>query len=227
MEPRKTDEMRYYPVCLDIKGRPCLVVGGGGVGTRKVKGLLSAGAQVTVVSPELSAELQDLTPVPVRCHRRRYRPEDLDGMFLVFGATDDEALNRRISADAGQRNMLCNIADRPQMCSFILPSVVHRGDLLLAISTSGRSPAFAKRLRKDLEAQFGSEYARFLRLMGAIREQLLSAGHSPEAHKSQFETLLGEGLAELVCGGDEAGADRLLARVLGPDFQLERLLKEG
>jgi precorrin-2 dehydrogenase/sirohydrochlorin ferrochelatase len=219
--------MRYYPVCLDIKGRPCLVVGGGGVGTRKVKGLLAAGARVTVVSREISPELEALTPELVGCRRRSYRPGDLDGMFLVFGATDDETLNRRISADAGERNMLCNIADRPQMCSFILPSVVHRGDLLLAISTSGKSPAFAKKLRKDLEGQFGETYARFLRLMGAVRERLLSEGHSPEAHKSQFETLLQEGLAELVCRGDDAGADRLLARVLGPDFQLEHLLEEG
>jgi len=223
--PTALNDMPYYPVCLDIRGRVCLVVGGGGVGTRKAKGLLAAGARVTVVCPELSPELQALTPEPVQWHRRRYRTEDLDGMFLVFGATNDEALNRRISADAGQRSMLCNIADRPDICSFILPSVVHRGDLLIAISTSGKSPAFAKKLRRDLERQYGEEYARFLRLMGAIRQRLLAAGHSPEAHKSRFETLLEAGLAELVCGGDDAGADRLLARVLGPDFQLERLLE--
>jgi precorrin-2 dehydrogenase/sirohydrochlorin ferrochelatase len=225
MEPKTTDEMRYYPVCLDVRGRACLVVGGGGVGTRKVKGLLSAGARVTVVSPELSPALEALTPEPVRWRRRSYRGEDLDGMFLVFGATDDEALNRRIYTDAGSRNVLCNIADRPESCSFILPSVVHRGDLLIAISTSGRSPAFAKKLRKDLESRFGKEYAEFLGLMGAIRERLLSAEHSPEAHKALFEALIEEGLAELVCRGDHAGADRLLERVLGPDFQLECLGK--
>lgn len=223
--PTPLDDMRYYPVCLDIKDRSCLVVGGGNVGTRKAKGLLAAGALVTVVSPELNPGLKALTPDPVRWRERGYRPEDLDGMFLVFGATDDEALNRRIYADAGKRNMLCNIADRPDICSFILPSVVHRGDLLLAISTSGKSPAFAKKLRQDLERQYGKEYAIFLRLMGAIRKRLLSAGHSPEAHKTQFEALLDAGLAELVCRGDSTGADRLLARILGPDFQLERLLK--
>ncbi len=217
--------MKYYPVCLDVRGRACLVVGGGGVGTRKVKGLLAAGALVTVVSPEVSPGLEALTPEPVQWHRRSYRGEDLDGMFLVFGATDDEVLNGRIYADAGRRNMLCNIADRPENCSFILPSVVHRGDLLIAISTSGRSPAFAKKLRKDLERQFGKEYAEFLRLMGAVRERLLSAGHSPEAHKALFESLIEEGLAEFVCRGDHAGADRLLERILGPDFQLERLGK--
>lgn len=225
MEPRAADEMRYYPVCLDIKGRACLVVGGGGVGTRKAKGLLAAGARVTVVSPELSSGLRVLTPEPVRWYTRSYRPEDLDGMFLVFGATDDEALNRRIYADAGKRNVLCNIADRPDICSFILPSVVHRGDLLIAVSTSGKSPAFAKKLRKDLERRYGEEYARFLRLMGVIRDRLLSAGHSPETHKSLFEALIEAGLAEHVCNGDDAGADGLMARVLGPDFQLERLLK--
>jgi len=217
--------MQYYPVCLDIRGRDCLVVGGGGVGARKAKGLLAAGARVTVVSPELTPELQALTPDPVRWRQRGYRPEDLDGMFLVFGATDDEALNRRIYADAGERNVLCNIADRPEVCSFILPSVVRRGDLLIAISTSGKSPAFAKKLRKDLERQYGEGYARFLRLMGAIRERLLSSGRSPEAHKSLFETLIEAGLAEDVCRGDDAGADRLLTSVLGPDFQLERLRK--
>jgi len=223
--PTEFDDMRYYPVCLDIKGRACLVVGGGGVGTRKAKGLLAAGARVSVVSPEISPGLRGLTPEPVRWHRRSYRPEDLDGMFLVFGATDDEALNRRIYDDAGKRNVLCNIADRPDICNFILPSVVHRGDLLIAISTSGKSPAFAKKLRKDLERQYGEEYARFLRLMGAVRERLLSKGHSPEAHKGQLEALLEAGLAELVCGGDHDGTDKLLVNVLGPDFQLERLLK--
>jgi precorrin-2 dehydrogenase/sirohydrochlorin ferrochelatase len=146
-------------------------------------------------------------------------------VFLVFGATDDEALNRRIYTDAGSRNVLCNIADRPGSCSFILPSVVHRGDLLIAISTSGKSPAFAKKLRKDLESQFGKEYATFLQVMGTIREQLLSAGQSPEAHKALFEALIEEGLAEFFCRGDHAGASRLLEQVLGPDFQLERLVK--
>jgi precorrin-2 dehydrogenase/sirohydrochlorin ferrochelatase len=217
--------MRYYPVCLDIKDRSCLVVGGGGVGTRKTKGLLAAGARVTVVSPEISPELNALVPGQIQWRQSGYCPEDLDGMFLVFGATDDEALNRRIYDDAGRRNMLCNIADRPESCSFILPSVVHRGDLLIAISTSGKSPAFAKKLRQDLEKRYGEEIALFLDLMGAVRERLLGTKHAPEAHKPLFEQLIREGLPDAICSGDLPAADRLLKRVLGPEFQLDQLLE--
>ena len=216
--------MNYYPVCLDLRRRYCLVVGGGGVGTRKVMGLLSAGARVTVVSPELTPELQALVPDRIEWRRRHYHSRDLERMFLVFGATNDEEVNRRIHADASGENILCNISDRPEVCNFILPSVVRRGDLILAISTSGKSPAFAKKLRKDLEQQFGEGYATFLQLMGAIRERLLSQRHEPEAHKHLFEALIEEGLPEFLHRGDNTGADGLLMRVLGPEFQLESLL---
>lgn len=216
--------MRYYPVFLDIKDRPCLVVGGGSVGTRKVTGLLAGGGRVTVVSPTLSRELRALTPDRIEWRQRTYRSEDLDGMFLVFGTTDDETLNRKIHEDAVKRNLLCNIADQPAVCNFILPSTIHRGDLVIAISTSGKSPAFAKKLRKVLENQFGEGYSTFLQVMGVIRERLLREQHEPEAHKHLFEELIEKGLPELLSEGDRAGADALLVRVLGPEFKLETLL---
>ena len=134
--------MRHYPVSLDIKNRKCLVVGGGSVGTRKVKTLLECGAKVTVVSPGVSGQLLELANnASIVLEKRAYREADLDGMFLVIGTTDDEELNRQISIDAGRLNMLCNIADRPKVCNFILPSIVNRGDLTISISTSGKSPA--------------------------------------------------------------------------------------
>jgi len=220
-----TPNLHYYPVCLDLRRRPCLVVGGGGVGTRKALGLLAGGARVTVVSPELSPELQALAPERIEWRRRLYHSRDLEGMFLVFGATNDEVINRRIHTDALNENILCNISDRPEVCNFILPSVVRRGDLILAVSTSGKSPAFAKKLRIDLEKQFGEEYATFLQLMGVIRERLLSRRHEPEAHKHLFEKLIEDGLPEFLHRGDNTGADGLLRRVLGPEFQLESLLE--
>lgn len=220
-----TSNVHYYPVCLDLRHRSCLVVGGGGVGTRKAMGLLAGGARVTVVSPELDPDLQSLTPDRIEWRRRRYRFGDLEGMFLVFGATNDEEVNRRVHADAMKKNILCNISDRPEVCTFILPSIVRRGDLVLAVSTSGKSPAFAKKLRKDLEQQFGEEYAAFLRLMGAIRERLLCKRHEPEVHKNLFEKLIEEGLPEFIKRRDNTGADELLSRVLGPEFQLESLLR--
>ncbi len=200
------------------------MVGGGSVGARKVKGLLAAGARVTVVSPELAPELRILTSERIEWRSRYYHSRDLEGMFLVFGATNNEKINRQIHADAINKNILCNISDRPEICNFILPSVVRRGDLVLAVSTSGKSPAFAKKMRKDLEQQFGEEYATFLKLMGAIRKRLLSQRHEPEAHKHLFETLIEGGLPEFIHRGDNAGADKLLMRVLGPEFQIESLL---
>ena len=157
--------MRYYPINLDIKGRRCLVVGGGAVGTRKVHTLLQCGADVTVISPQATNELSVLAEAgDIAMQKREYSSTDLEGIFLVIGATDDETLNRQVSADAQSRNLLCNIADRPAVCNFILPSIVHRGDLVITVSTSGKSPALAKKLRKALERQFGIEYADLLNL---------------------------------------------------------------
>jgi precorrin-2 dehydrogenase/sirohydrochlorin ferrochelatase len=219
--------MRYYPIHLDINNRDCLVVGGGGVGTRKVDNLLKCGARVTVVSPEISPELQDWSNTePLVLKYRPYRSTDLEGMFLVIGATDDETLNRQISRDAEARNTLCNIADRPEVCNFILPSIVQRDDLVITISTSGRSPAMAKKLRKKLERQFGPEYADLLRLMGAIRSKLLSEAHEPEAHKPLFEQLINSNLIDLIREAKTEAINALLLRVLGDGYRIEELLPD-
>lgn len=217
--------MRYYPVNLDILGRRCLVVGGGGVGRRKVKTLLACGANVTVVSPAAVSELHALADTgDIIWHARGYLTSDLAGMFLVIGATDDEQLNAQISADAMDRNMLCNIADRPAACNFILPSIVHRGDLVLTVSTSGKSPAFAKQLRKELEKQFGEEYKALLQLMGAVRDKLLSQTHEPEIHKPLFEKLIHAGLLTLIKNKDAAAINRLLRETLGPGYDIDQLV---
>lgn len=218
----------YYPVCLDVQNRQCLVVGGGEVALRKVRGLLDAGALVTVVSPKFSPGFDRLDESwPVRRIRRHYRSTDLEDKFLVIGATDDAALGRRISREARRKNILCNIADVPEACSFILPSVIRRGDLLIAVSTSGKSPAFAKHLRETLEKQFGEEYAQFLRLMGAVREKLLAARHAPEAHKPLFEALIDGGLLEMIKSGRRRDADELLEKVLGPGYDYRSLMEVG
>ena len=218
--------MTYYPVNLDIRNRKCLVVGGGSVGTRKAKGLLACGAVVTVVGPKISRHLRTLAgPKDLCLLSRPYRTSDLDDMFLVIGATDDEAVNRRIGQEAGQRGILCNIADQPERCNFILPAVVRRGELVIGISTSGLSPATSKHLRKKLEMQFGEEYADFLKLMGAIRHQLLSQSRAPESHKAQFEELIRSDLIDLVRDNRTEEIDRLLRRLLGNAFRYADLMK--
>jgi len=218
--------MRYYPVHLDINNRKVLVVGGGGVGTRKVRTLLACGARVTVVSLEASRQLNDLaTSGEIELAERSYQSNDLSGMFLVIGATNDEELNRQISSDADRLNTLCNIADRPEVCNFILPSIVHRDDLVITISTSGKSPALAKKLRKALENQFGEEYGTLLRLMGAIRKKLLRQAHEPEAHKPLFEQLLNSDLIGMIQKNKIDDINALLFDILGEGFKFEELMQ--
>jgi precorrin-2 dehydrogenase / sirohydrochlorin ferrochelatase len=216
--------MRYYPVNLDINKKNCLVVGGGSVGTRKVKTLLGCGAKVTVVSPFGTEKLEKMAENhEITWHKRSYEASDLDNAFLVIGATDNEALNTQISQDAEKQNKLCNIADRPEVCNFILPAIVQKDDLIIAISTSGQSPAFAKKLKKELEKQFGDEYTVFLKMMGEIRKKLLSEKHEPEAHKPIFEKLIYSNLLEYIRSKDLEAINTELYNCLGNGYRFEDL----
>jgi precorrin-2 dehydrogenase/sirohydrochlorin ferrochelatase len=218
--------MQYYPIFLDIKGRSCLVVGGGDVGTRKVEMLLECGAAVTVVSIATTETLKRLCEEKrITLEIRGYSPSDLDGRFLVIGATNDEQLNQQLSLDAKNQNLLCNIADRPAACNFILPAIVQQGDLVMAISTSGKSPAFAKKLRKDLERQFDEAYAVFLNLMGAIRSRLLMEKHAPEQHKPLFQKIIQSDIISWIQNSQFEDIDGLLLEVLGPGYSVDELLK--
>ena len=221
--------MRYYPVNLDILNKPCLVIGGGSVGTRKALALIECGAVVTVVSPVVTKKLLEASAGNghITLKNRTFKPSDLNKMFLVIGATNNEVLNRQIYNESKRLGMLCNIADRPEACNFILPAVVKRDDLSIAISTSGQSPAFAKKLRKDLEKQFGEEYGRFLRLMGGIRKKLLSKEHKPEAHKRLFEQIINKDLLKLFKEERYEEIDSILFEILGAGYETSLLLKAG
>ena len=217
--------MRYYPVNLDIQNRKCLVVGGGAVGTRKVMMLLDCGAKVTVVSNEVTQQLFELADNgSIVLKKRPFQISDLDKMFLAIGATDNPELNRQIHTAAERLGMLCNIADRPEVCNFILPAIVNRGDLIIAISTSGKSPAFAKKMRKHLEKQFGTEYAEFLKLMGGSRNNLVSPDHEPEAHKPLFEKLIQRDLVKMIKDRDIVTVNSLLFEILGEGYVFDELM---
>ena len=219
--------MKYYPVYLDIRGRSCLVVGGGQVGTRKVQTLLKCGAMVRVISPEVTPRLAALAEQGhIELTQRNYQSNDLDRAFLVIGATDNQALNRQIHKDAEAAQRLCNIADQPELCNFVLPSIVNQGDLSIAISTAGKSPAFAKHLRRQLEGLFGPEHGRMLDLMGEIRKRLLAEEHAPEAHKPLFKQLIQSGLLEMIKAEDHHRIDALLKEVLGPGYQYDQLMEK-
>jgi precorrin-2 dehydrogenase/sirohydrochlorin ferrochelatase len=196
-----------YPVNLVLDGRPCLVVGGGKIALRKVEGLLACGGRVRVVAPAVVPELLALEGVTV--DQRPWRADDVEGMWLVIAATDDPAVNRAVY-DVGQRaGVWVNGADDPANCSFTLPSVVRRGDLQIAVSTGGRSPALATWLRRRIEGEIGPEYSTLLDLLAGERDTLKAAGRSTEG--LDWNSALDSDMLDLIRNGDLAHArERLL-----------------
>ena len=184
-------DARYYIACIDLEGRSVLVVGGGRVGLEKTRGLLECGARVTVVAPQILPELASL---PVTVALRAYRADDLDDRFLVVAATSVNAVNRRVYRDAESRSLLCNVADVPELCSFILPAVHRSGPIAIAVSTGGASPALAQRLRDDIAHVVGPEHAELARELRDLRPWAKSNLPSYEARRSYFAGLVSEAL---------------------------------
>jgi precorrin-2 dehydrogenase/sirohydrochlorin ferrochelatase len=183
--------MRYYPLFLDISRRRCVVVGGGKVAERKIKRLLACGARVEVVGKILTPALAALKENgQIVHHETDYEEALIRGAFLVIGATDNNEVNGRISGDARALEILVNIVDEPARCDFILPSVVERGALSIAVSTGGKSPALAKKLRMELDALYGPEYAILLDIMGKLREQMIAGGRSSAENRGRFEAVV-------------------------------------
>ena len=189
--------MRYYPAFLDVQGAPCVVVGGGSVAWRKAKQLVACRARVTVVSPEVVRPLARLAAARrIAWHRRPFRSGDVSDAFLVVAATDDEAVNRSVFRRAQRLRRLVNVVDRPALCSFVLPSIVRRGPLTIAISTGGISPALSKWLRLDLGARYGAEFQQVLARMRRWRREVHDQTKSPRRRKRQLERLLRGELVE-------------------------------
>jgi len=216
--------MKYYPIFLDVKDKACLVVGGGRVGVRKAKGLARAGAIVTVVSPQFSPELEAAGDGKIGLEKKAFDEADLEGVSLVFAATDNQALNATVREAARSKGILCNIADGQDKGDFILPSVVARDDLLIAVSTCGASPALAKQLKGELAREFGPEYGVMLTLMANIRSRLLTKGHDPKGHKKIFTALVEGGLVDMIAKKETARIDAVLAEVVGPGYIFEELV---
>jgi len=208
--------MGYIPLFLQVENRPCLVVGGGKVALRKVHPLLEAGAGVTVISPRITPELARLAEAGrVSVMRRAYRFGDMRGYHLVYAATDDGELQRRLFEEARQLNILINVSDAPEFCSFIVPSVVRRGRLQVAISTAGASPATARILRDRLERWLGDEYEVLLEVMAAAREWLKRHEPDPDARARKLNALAASQLADAVRRADTAAAERIVRQCLG------------
>lgn len=200
------------------------VIGGGRVAARKVASLLEVEAKVRLVSPRLAPETAEQADDPgVELRQRKFEPQDLDGAALVICATDNETLNRSVAAEADKRGLFVNVVDVPPLCSFIVPAVVRRGELTLAVSTGGASPAAARRLRERLQDEFGPAWGPYLKLMRALRERVTTQGRPAQENRPKFFGLADSDLYERVAAADAAGVDRVVASILGPGYSLADL----
>lgn len=199
--------MAYYPIAIDLRDRPVLVVGGGSVALRKVESLLEYGAQVKVVTPESVTELTHLADAgQIKLELRDYHENDVNGMALVIAATDDRETNSKVSSDAKSANILVNVVDDPELCTFIVPATVKRGDLTISIGTSGKSPALAKRIREEIEAIYGPEYADFVDILGEARELAKEQVENQPMREMCFRKMMDSDILDLLKDGkrDEA-----------------------
>jgi siroheme synthase-like protein len=200
-------ETPFYVACLKLKGRRCLVIGGGDIGLEKVEGLLACDADVTLVAPVAHPELESLAAEgSIEWERRPYAgPADLEGAFMAIAATDDSEVNIAVFDDAEKRAMLVNIVDVPPLCNFILPAIVRSGPLAIAISTAGASPALAKRMKREVSELFGEEYARLAVILNDARGWAKGTLPTYQDRKEFFEGIVNgdPDPVELLRGGQE------------------------
>ncbi|HPC48372.1 MAG TPA: bifunctional precorrin-2 dehydrogenase/sirohydrochlorin ferrochelatase [Deltaproteobacteria bacterium] len=212
----------YVPMFVDLRGRRAVVVGGGAVAARKVESLAKSGARVLVVAPDVCREIAEIEGVTIE--RRPYREQDLDGALVVIAATSDPRVNREVSEHASSRGILCNVVDTPELCSFIVPSVVERGPIKVAISTGGLSPALSRRLRRIVGTAIGDEYVTLAMVLGRIRPVVRSMSASSDDHRRVFEILIDSELLDAIRRSDRSRAEGILREALGVDVDLEGIL---
>lgn len=178
--------MTLFPMFLKLEGRSCLVVGAGTIGESKIRSLLGAGAKLRVIAPWATPAVAAWQKTGIlEWEAREFQSEDLESVFLVVAATSRKEVNDQVYREAEKRGILCNVVDDPERCDFYYPAVVRRGDLQIAISTGGKSPALAQRLRRELEAQIGPVYAGWIEELGRLREKLFRRKLDPQ-HRRQL-----------------------------------------
>lgn len=225
---RRARRVRYYPILLDLHHRPVVVIGGGPVATRKIAQLLAAGAQLTVISPSITPRLARWArDGRIRLQRRRYRQGDLKGVYLAVAATAMPEEQLKVVAESRKTATLVNVVDQPTLCDFIAPAVITRGDLMITISTGGRSPALARWLKTTLRGVIGEEYGRLTRVLGQIRVALRKAGRPPAARTALVNKLMASPLLRQIRKHDHAAATRTVRRITGlSTFTIPRSPKE-
>ena len=205
--------MAYYPIFLNLTGQPCIVIGGGAVAERKVEGLLQAGAWVTVVSPTLTSKIISVAAQEAIRHiPRAYQAGDLRGYALAFVATADPGVSAEVAREGRDLGVWVNAADDPSHCNFILPSLLQRGELMVAVSSGGSSPALSRAIREELESYFTEDYTTLAEVVGEVREELKNRSLFPGA-EAWRRALNGEVRALIRAGSREKVRNYLLKQL--------------
>jgi precorrin-2 dehydrogenase/sirohydrochlorin ferrochelatase len=204
--------MNYYPLYMNLEGRKCLVVGAGAVAARKARSLLECGARVTVVGEDPVPALLRLEGESLTIRPRKFRRSDMGRYALVFGATDDAAVNRALSRESRRLGMPVNIVDDPGRSTFIVPAVCRRGDLSIAVSTAGKSPAVARVVREELESRYGRDHAVMVDLLGAHREEMMKTVPGHRRRAAAWRKILDEDLLETLRKKGRPAAAALIRR---------------
>jgi siroheme synthase-like protein len=211
---RRNQVPPYYPIFLNIRGKRCVVVGGGPVALRKVKALLEHEANVEVISPELCPELSQLAKSrAIQVLQKNYNGGDLQGAFIAIAATDDGEINNKVAEEARAKGVLVNVVDDSEHSDFIVPSQLRRGDITIAVSTAGKSPALARKIRTRLEKDFGTEYASLALLVDEVRSELKRQGIKINGYSWQEAIDLDVLIELLRTGQDEKAKATLLANL--------------
>jgi precorrin-2 dehydrogenase / sirohydrochlorin ferrochelatase len=222
--------VKLYPIMMSLEGKRVVVVGGGSVAARKVSSLLESGAAPAVISPELRGGLKKLSEQG----KIDWLPEPFEEALLdrypdavlVFGATDRREVNVKIHKAATDRRIPCNIADVPDLCTFIVPAVITQGELMIAVSTGGSSPALARRIREDLQRRFGPEYAEMTRVMGELRKLVLRTGSSSDENKKLFTEIVDSEILTALRNNDREKALAILKMILPQEVNPDEAIEE-
>jgi precorrin-2 dehydrogenase / sirohydrochlorin ferrochelatase len=224
------ETLKPYPLMMNLEGKLVVVIGGGRVAQRKTLSLLESGARVRVISPELTPELSPLA----RDGKIDWTPDffresmldDSEDVTLVFGTTDNREVNRTVYEAAVKRKIPCNMADMPDMCTFIVPAVITQGDLMIAVSTGGSSPALARRIREDLSTRFGPEYAEMTRIMAELRKLILQTGSPSDENKKLFLDIVDSEILAALKANDKERALEILRAILPRDIDPGPAIKD-
>ena len=196
--------MPHYPINVNLASRRCLVIGGGSVAERKVETLLEFGAEVIVIAPEITPGLSDLVSRRLIQHLTSSYQSDLSDpsdLALVFAATDDREVNRQVSGDCQSRGILVNVVDDPELCTFFVPAIIRRDDLIISVSTSGDSPAMARWLREKLEKEYGPEYGQLADILGRLRDEVKAKRPNPADRNQAYLRILNSNVLTLLAEG--------------------------